>query len=326
MSKRADSLLFACLVLLITLSPLPLGSNHEWSWSLLSLVAGVLCLAWGLVHLRDPGAGWKGLHQGIPLLFLAACAWIWVQQAQWVPLSWQHPLWGMASEVLGRDLPGQISLAREDTLLALMRLLGYGLVFFLALQLARDRTRARRLFGWLTIAGLAYALFGLAVYWGEHQPAWLFGERGFPPDLRSTFVNRNHFATWQGLTLLCALAWFYQSLSKVELKPYRLPTDRGDTIESFVLKAWKPMIAVLLMVTALVLTHSRGGFAATMGRHPGAGLDPGPPHGRSQRLDPRGGNLSPGGRRNRLLPDQRVIAGPHQSNRSHGRGSGRGIR
>jgi O-antigen ligase len=82
--------------------------------------------------------------------------------------------------------------------------------------------------------------------------------------LRSTFVNRNHFATWQGLTILCALAYFYQRMSRPESQPYAVPRDREDQVEAFVLKAWKPMIALLLMVTALVLTHSRGGFVAAV--------------------------------------------------------------
>ena len=35
-------------------------------------------------------------------------------------------------------------------------------------------------------------------------------------------------------------------------------------VEEFILRAWKPLIVLLLMVTALVLTHSRAGFASAL--------------------------------------------------------------
>jgi O-antigen ligase len=107
-------------------------------------------------------------------------------------------------------------------------------------------------------------MFGLFVYWGGYHPDWLFGERLLAHDVRSTFVNRNHFATWQGLAMLCAMAWFYHRMAKPEVKPYAVPQDRETRTVEFILKAWKPMTALLLMVTALVLTHSRGGFVATL--------------------------------------------------------------
>ncbi len=132
----------------------------------------------------------------------------------------------MTGEVLGMELPGRITLSAEDSWTALMRLLSYALVFFLAFQFGRDRGRAQAMFGWLTIAGLAYAVFGLVVYWSGYYPDWLFGGKVLAHDVRSTFINRNHFATWQGLTMLCAMAWFYHRMAKPVVKPYAMPQDR----------------------------------------------------------------------------------------------------
>jgi O-antigen ligase len=145
-----------------------------------------------------------------------------------------------------------------------MRLLGYALVFFLAFQLARERSRARAMLGWIVTAGLAYGVFGLVVFWSDYSPDWLFRGKALLHDVRSTFINRNHFATWQGLTLLCAVALFHLRMARTERRPYRLPEDRATSVENFILKAWQPLIVILLMVTALVLTHSRGGFIATL--------------------------------------------------------------
>jgi O-antigen ligase len=262
--KLLDRLCYAGLLLLVVLAPLPLGSNREWSWSLCVLVAGVLVLVWFVSRIRGTLPVWRRLHPAIPSLFLLACAWAFVQQAPWTPPAWQHPLWSLTGVSLGVDLPGRISVSPQDTVTALMRLLCYGLVFFLAWQFGRDRARAQAMFGWLALGGLAYAVFGLFVYWGGHHPDWLFGERLLAHDVRSTFVNRNHFATWQGLTMLCTMGWFYHRMAKPEVKPYAVPLDREAQVVAFILKAWKPMTALLLMVTALVLTHSRGGFVAAL--------------------------------------------------------------
>jgi O-antigen ligase len=117
---------------------------------------------------------------------------------------------------------------------------------------------------WLVAAGLVYGVFGLIVFWSDYTPQFLFGGMVLLPDLRSTFINRNHFATWQGLTLLCAIALFYLRMNKSSARPYEMPLDRATSVEQFILKAWQPLTAILLMVTALVLTHSRGGFTATL--------------------------------------------------------------
>jgi hypothetical protein len=264
MSKVLNSAVFLLLVLLVVLSPLPIGSNREWSWSLCALIAGLLGLIWAVTNAGQPAKINTRLAPIIPVLFALACAWVLVQQSTHSPVGWQHPLWGMTGEVLGVELSGHVSLAAESSWIALMRLLSYALVFFLAFQYGADRGRAQSVFGWLTIVGLAYAVFGLVVYWSGYHPDWLFGGKVLAHDVRSTFINRNHFATWQGLTMLCAMAWFYHRMAKPVVKPYAMPQDREARMEEFILRAWKPMTALLLMVTALVLTHSRAGFLAAL--------------------------------------------------------------
>lgn len=261
---RAQIILTALLLVLILLAPLPLGANREWSWSLVALLTGISGLLWFVSGLRRPRDVVGLLPPMVPVLFALVAIWVVVQAVGWGPAAWHHPLWSMTSEVLDDPLGGSVSLAPEAGWTALMRLLSYSLVFLLAMQLGRQRLVARTAFGWLTLGGLVYAVFGLAVYWGGYHPQWLFGDLALHNDLRGTFINRNHFATWQGLTIVCAIAWFHQHMSREETKPYSVPKDREAQVEEFILKAWKPMIALLLMVTALVLTHSRGGFVATL--------------------------------------------------------------
>lgn len=256
-------LLLLLLMLLVVVSPLPLGSNREWSWTLCAMVSSLLALLWVVTRGWRSDSGLRLIHSAIPALFLLCCAWVVLQTVSWVPEGWKHPLWGQAADVLGVSLPGMISLSGEDSWIALMRLLSYALVFYLAFALGRERSRAHAMMRWLVAAGLVYGVFGLIVFWTDYSPEFIFGEKALLHDLRSTFINRNHFATWQGLTLLCAISLFFMRMSRPTSRPYDLPQDRASVVEQFILKAWQPLIIVLLMVTALVLTHSRGGFVAT---------------------------------------------------------------
>jgi hypothetical protein len=51
MSTYLNKLLFLLLMLLVVASPLPLGSNREWSWSLCALVVALITLAWVVVNI-----------------------------------------------------------------------------------------------------------------------------------------------------------------------------------------------------------------------------------------------------------------------------------
>ena len=56
MSQRVAQLAFLLLVLLALLSPLPLGSNREWSWSASAFLAGGVGLAWLVAAFLRPAS------------------------------------------------------------------------------------------------------------------------------------------------------------------------------------------------------------------------------------------------------------------------------
>ncbi len=263
-----NTVLHKLFLLLVILAPLPLGSNREWAWSLCAFIAAVITLGWVLRALIRPQQVSQqislALKLSVIMLFLAVCAWAWLQTVAWVPEGWKHPLWGMNAEVLGVPLAGSISLSAQDSLMAAMRLLSYGLVFFLAFQYGRNRERALSTFKWVAFAGFAYAIYGLIIFWGEFGTLFWFYDAAYKGDVRGTFVNRNSFATYIGLALLCAIAVFSQQVGRRRGGGFAMPMGREQRIERFILQVWKPLIAILLMTTALILTHSRGGFFSTL--------------------------------------------------------------
>jgi O-antigen ligase len=259
-------LLFGLAALLV-LAPLPLGSNREWSWTLLGSGLGLLALGWGMTVLAAPRRVSLALPVGLPVLFTAVLAWAAFQALSTTPVDWHHPLWMLNAETLGDAAArhGAISLAPDDTWMALMRLLGYGLAFFLAFQLCRDVRHARWLFRVLAVTGFAVAVYGLVRYFSGSDNFLGYWELPQTGSVHGTFVNRNHFATWLGLCLLCLVALFYESLAVKRRNPaYQLPVQREVRLEQFLARAWPYLAGLILVTGALILTHSRGGFLATL--------------------------------------------------------------
>jgi O-antigen ligase len=267
MTRSVNHILFFLLLLLVLMAPTPLGSYREWSWTLSAFAVALLCGLWVLnallASLTHKGGDVTPLNPLLAALFMVAPAWAWMQTATWVPESWKHPLWMLAGDYLGVELPGAIALSADDAFTAIMRLMLYALVFFLALQLGRDRRRARRAMWWILAAGVAYSVYGLLSYWGVLREFMWYQDDAFRRDVRATFVNRNHFATWVGLSLICAIGIFYDHMFRRPANPMMAMQGMAEQIERFLVRAWLPLSAVILLVSALVSTHSRGGFSGT---------------------------------------------------------------
>jgi O-antigen ligase len=196
-------------------------------------------------------------------LFAAVVLWILIQNATWTPEWMHHPIWQMTRFVLGRPVAGSISVNRELTSLALLRLVTAASVFWLALQLCRDAVRARWLF-WsiaaITCVYAAYGLFALALMPG--QVLW-FKNYG-SGRVTSTFVSPDSFSAYAGIgvVVFCGLI----------LRLYRdeFATVGGSVrfrIANFIevtgQRGALVFAGAFVTLVALLLTASRGGIAAT---------------------------------------------------------------
>lgn len=262
-----ESLLFWTFTLVVCLAPLPFGGNEPWAWSLLALALGVLALLWGLsallarrlVTLR----GRRTLPYALVMTLLAV--WYLVQATGWTPADWHHPAWAESAAALSIEPAGALSLAPDRTLVALMRLLSYGASFWLGLHLLRRRRHARRFLWALVAAGAAYALYGLYEQLsGSRMVLWIH-KVTYAEALTSTFVNRNSYAAYAGLGLVIAVGLMQDRLNRIWL-----PSGVGwrlrlvTAVDGLGLAVWLLIAAVLLLLTALVLTGSKGGAGASV--------------------------------------------------------------
>jgi hypothetical protein len=239
---------------------------------------GYAWTAWGINAVLFPGLAalyeisllvrGKGHPVGIrnlaasAALFAVVVLWIGCQTLTWSSSSFVNPIWGMASDALGRPIAGSISVDRDLTVLALVRLITAASVFWIALQLCRDGERAGRFIAVLAAIGCGYAAYGLvAVKFG--QLPWL----KIPPAggrVSSTFYNRNSFSAYAGLTLIAFVGLILQLYQR----------KMGGAAEG-----WRLRLATFIDITgqegavllggafltfvALLFTGSRGGISAT---------------------------------------------------------------
>ena len=250
---------FALMTATIMAAPLPLGSNRPVAWTLLALVVGLLCLTWPLVVRRERDAPILSVRPlALPLaLFGTALAWAFLQTVPGLPPDWHHPLWQAVAGALApdREVAGRIGLSPSTAITGILLLLCYAGMLWLAFLHAGSRQRVWRLVDLLAMAGAAYALYGLGVQLTDARSILWMEKWAYQEVLTSTFVNRNSYATFAGLGILCALTVVLRRLSDEEgvIRPLRR-FDRTTGLYA---------LGGLTMILALAATESRGGMLAT---------------------------------------------------------------
>ncbi|MGB6915883.1 MAG: O-antigen ligase family protein [Pseudolabrys sp.] len=198
-------------------------------------------------------------------LFAAVVLWILIQNATWTPDWLHHPIWQMTADELDRSVAGSISVDRDLTSLALLRLTTAASVFWIALQLCRNASRANILLKSVAALSCAYAAYGLfAFVYMPGRVLWVaspFPRTGF---ITSTFINPNSFATYagMGLVVICGLIlrlYRHEFMSAGGSMRFRIATFMQVTGQKGALLFG----AALVVFVALLLSQSRGGILST---------------------------------------------------------------
>ena len=249
--------------------PLPLGSARPWAAGVLAIAAGLIVMAGGVADLafgREQPAESRAL--GIAAaLFALALGWAVVQSLPLAPSGWQHPLWAEAQSLLATPPAGRIGIDPSAARNALVHLICDAAIFWLAFRAAQRPEGARAILIAVAAIGALYAGWGLIVYGIGNRTVLWFDKWAYPDDLTSTFVNRNSFATFAGLALVTSVGLLVDTvLARIDFQQDRRLVLRSLFDLVMGRAAWL-VAAIALTLTAVLLTHSRGGAAAT-----GAGI------------------------------------------------------
>jgi O-antigen ligase len=264
--RWVEQVLFWAFIAGLAWVPFWFGSNDYVAWGINAVLfpglAGIYEVSILIRGERHP-VSIKEL--GIPAaLFVAVVLWIAFQNATWTPSFLHHPIWGMAADALDRPVAGSISVNRDLTTLALLRLITAASVFWVALQLCRDGSRAIRLLYCMAIIVAIYAGYGLIARVATPGYVLWLKTRAQHGYVSSTFISRDCFATYAGMGLvaICALI----------LRLYRqeFASVGGSVrfrIANFIAVTGQKGAALLglafVVLVALLLSGSRGGIIAT---------------------------------------------------------------
>jgi O-antigen ligase len=246
--------------------PFWFGSNEPLAWGINAVLFP------GLVAIYEISLLVRGERHPIGIkhikvsaaLFAAVVVWIFIQNATWTPGWLHHPIWQMSADALERPIDGSISVDRDLTTLALLRLITAGSAFWLALQLCRNATRANLLLWSIAAIGCAYAGYGLFVLGLTPGRVLWFKNPYWVGVVSSTFISPDCYAAYAGVGLV--------TICGVILRLYRdeFLTVGGSIrfrtaafMEVTGKKAAALLAGAFVILVALLLSGSRGGIAAT---------------------------------------------------------------
>lgn len=251
-------------IALLAWLPAPIGGYADWAASLAATLTGILLLAWLLVAWR------RSLTLDVPFVLLPAAllvagvaVWSVLQVTPGIlPEAWNHPIWAEAA-AYGLPVEGVVSLNRSASGDALMRLLAACGMFLLAFVLAQREARARQLLLAILAIITGYAVFGIA----QELTGWrLSGSDAYRANVVSTFVNRNHFATYANLGLVIALGLLLEPLLRGDAPMEgRLGARIAKAIAMVFEERRFPLMAAVVILLAVVGSASRGGLLSLIG-------------------------------------------------------------
>lgn len=231
-----ERLLLACTLLTLVWLPLPIGSNRDWSAGMLIVLVSVLGMLWSLRQLQTSA---QPLRQNRPLMAALPMAALLLLGQLWVAAQW---LLGLTQD-------------NGATYQYLMLGLSYCVLFIVVVSLFNTRKRLTLLLGTLIVSGTFQAFWGAFMTLSGVEWLLTSPKTSYLGVATGTFVNRNHLAGYLEMTLACGIGLL---LALRDGKPF----SWTNLLELLMGPKARLRLALVIMVIALVMTHSRMGNAA----------------------------------------------------------------
>lgn len=209
--RAANHIIEICLIVLLVFTPLARGTVQVWAVSVAHFISLVMLTAYLLRIIFDAQLRWVRTPLDLPLIaffFLAVVS-------------------------------SFSSIERYASLLALIKLANYIIVYFIIVNTIRERHQVRRVAYTIIGVGCFLALFGMIKYLGEVCPPWWDYDVKYK-GMVATFGCKNHLAGYMEMAI---------------------PISIGLMIA--VRKGWAKALcgfALFLLCVALTLSLSRGGW------------------------------------------------------------------
>lgn len=254
--KLAFTFLLACIALL----PVGFGGNRPLPFGLAQTTLGLSFALLALSEFKDSkNIYWPKRIRIALFLFACVLLWAFVQTLGFPPISIVHPLWQQSSNALGISLPASIAIDPEAARAGLSRLFTYCAAGLLGFLFCQSSHNAKSLIKIIYMSGFAICIYGLAMHIAGIEYVLGIKKWDYIGDLTATFINRNHFALYADMALLCGVALAVQSWrAHTRDAP---PKNSAGIIKHWILKEGLARIFSLLIILFCVISsHSRAGL------------------------------------------------------------------
>jgi len=268
--KSKDRHIYLGFLILIAWLPLPLGSNRPWAEGIMEIWTFSLMFLWLIAFMRNQVQTSDTYKKAAPVigLFLLWLGWILLQIIPLPPVwvaSFSPAAFDHHSLVNSADLM-TLSLDSHATAAGWFKSLVYVFIFILSLLLIHSRRRLRQLAYVVIYSGLFQAVYGslmtlsgLGYGFFSQNPSALNVTTG-------TFINQNHFAGYLVMALSVGIGMMITSLDTES--DYTAKQRLRYYLKLILSTKLRLRLYLVMMVIALVLTHSRMGntsfFASLM--------------------------------------------------------------
>jgi hypothetical protein len=228
------------------------------------LLVALAAAAWLAGELAHGALTWRRTPLDLPLALLAGYVLLQLALGNRALVAWALAPPAPATDVLAR-FPAPLftvgTVTPRQTLDSLLIFAGYAAVYLLVVQLVRTRRQLGRLVRVVLMAGGLMAFLALVDYMtGE---AWLLAwlrDHPFGGRASGTFVNPDHFAAWLTMLIPLGLGWVTARAGDGRHAPSVRATMSIRALREQAIRRYLPLVGVVVMALALVMTLSRGGI------------------------------------------------------------------
>jgi putative inorganic carbon (HCO3(-)) transporter len=270
-TSSPDKPLFYAFCALLVWLPLPMASELPFAWSIMVIWVNLIFLIWCWLFLKNKLEITQSCRAAWFVLFLFGL-WLLYIVFQLIPLpisilerlsprSLEH--WSSVQYLRGEAelLKVSISVDPKITKVGLLLSTSYVLIFFLTLTLISNRQRLKTLAYALVCSGLFQAVYGSIMTLSSWEYGFFIQKTKYIGVATGTFFNRNHLAGYLEMTIAIGIGLLIATLST---------GSNAATIKKKLLNILRLLLsakarlrlALVMMVIALVLTHSRMGNTA----------------------------------------------------------------
>jgi O-antigen ligase len=261
-------LLDAGIIFLIVFTPLAFGAVHIWAYSLLEIVVYSLLILWAAKSFFSSELKFDRTLVPLYITFILFIAYSYLQTVPVSPDTVKtlspkaYELYGMVIPgYAGADVARSLSVYPHATKVSLLKFIAYFGVFFLITQEIREKKRLKRLILAIVAVGSFEALYGLYGYFSNDPYIFGFKNIYFKESATGTFVNRNHFAGYLGITVFTTLGYLFSRVHGAAKGAYY---SFGQKVYDFLntaraTKGALLLIAIVTMALGIAFSLSRMG-------------------------------------------------------------------